>query len=232
MPDGTTSVITQQLAVATTYLALYSPADWPALADLLASLAAPVPSPAAVAATAARTRSALGARLRGEDYPSVGGSLASLCVDTAQSGRVREYPRLIDAADAAAPYFGRFRGWAGLPCEFWRLQDGDVYRGPWQQRTQATVLVIGTRHDPATPYRQTQPYADFFPGSRLLTLDGWGHTAIGKSACVDRTIADYLVAGGAPQDGAVCAPDSIPFTAQAAARTAPRPDVPPGLPLW
>jgi pimeloyl-ACP methyl ester carboxylesterase len=232
LPDGTTAVITQQVAVATTYLTLYSPADWPVLADLLAALAAPVPSPAAVAATAVRTRSALGARLRGEDYPSVGGALASLCVDTAHSGRVREYPELIDAANAEAPYFGRFRGWTALPCEFWALRDRDAFRGPWQQRTEAPVLVIGTRHDPATPYRQTQPYADFFPDSRLLTLDGWGHTAIGKSACVDAAIARYLVAGDPPQDGTVCAPDSVPFAAQAAARSASRPDVPPGLPLW
>jgi pimeloyl-ACP methyl ester carboxylesterase len=232
LPDGTTAVITQQDAVAITYLSLYSPADWPSLADLLAALAAPVPSPAAVAASASGTRSPLGARLRGEDYPSVGGALASLCVDTAQSRRVREYPALIDAYNAEAPYFGRFRGWTPLPCEFWGLRDRDAFRGPWQQRTRAAVLVIGTRHDPATPYRQARPYADFFPDSRLLTLDGWGHTAIGKSACVDEAVARYLVAGDPPQDGAVCAPDSVPFAAQAAARSASRPDVPPGLPLW
>jgi pimeloyl-ACP methyl ester carboxylesterase len=232
LPDGSTVAVTQQLAVSVTYLSLYAPSDWPALADFLAQLAAPVPSPAGVAATAARTRSPLGARMRGEDYPSVGGALASVCVDTAASGRVREYPALIDAADAAAPYFGRYRGWVGLPCEFWRLRDPDAFRGPWQQRTRVPVLVIGTRFDPATPYRQARPYADFFPDGRLLTLDGWGHTGIGKSACVDAAIADYLVAGDPPQDGAVCAPDVVPFADQARALAAPRPDVPPGLPLW
>ena len=91
------------------------------------------------------------------------------------------------------------------------------------------MLVIGTRFDPATPYRQAQPYADLFPSSRLLTLDGWGHTAIGKSACVDAAIADYLLSGDAPPDKTVCSPDTVPFTPQASARTAPRPDVPSGL---
>jgi pimeloyl-ACP methyl ester carboxylesterase len=232
LPDGSTMVVTEQVAVATTYFNLYSPANWPHLADLLASLAAPVPAPARVVAAAARTRSPLGARLRGEDYPSVGNAMASVCVDTAPSGQVREYPALADAAGDEAPYFGRFRAWLGLPCEFWALQDRDAFHGPWQQSTHAPVLVIGTRHDPATPYRQARPYADLFPASRLLTLDGWGHTAIGKSACIDAAIAAYLVDGAPPQDGAHCAPDAVPFAAQPGALSAPRPDVPPGVALW
>jgi len=232
LPDGTTLMVTQQVAVAITFRDLYLPAAWPELADFLAAVAAAVPSPARVAATVAATRSPLGARLRGEDYPSIGGAYASLCVDTAPSRRVREYPALIDAADAQAPYFARYRAWNVLPCEFWRLRDRDAFHGPWQQQTRAPVLVIATRFDPATPYRRAQPYADLFPASRLLTLDGWGHTAIANSACVDAAIANYLVAGDAPQDGAVCAPDTVPFTAQAGARAVKRPDAPPGLPPW
>jgi pimeloyl-ACP methyl ester carboxylesterase len=72
-----------------------------------------------------------------------------------------------------------------MPCEFWTVRDPDAFHGSWRQRTRATVLVIGTRFDPATPYRQARPYADLFPSSRLLTVDGWGHTTIGKSACAD-----------------------------------------------
>jgi TAP-like protein len=93
------------------------------------------------------------------------------------------------------------------------------------------VLVIGTRFDPATPYRQTRPYAELFPDGRVLTVEGWGHTSIGKSACADIAIAGYLVGGDAPRDGAECAQDVVPFTAPPAARGAARPDVPPGLPL-
>ena len=232
LPDGTSLRITQQLAVVTTFQSLYSPSLWPDLAALLASLAAPAPDPAAVAAAGAGTRSALGARLRGEDYPSLGGALASLCVDTASNGRVDRYPRLIDAYDATAPYFGRFRGWVGLPCESWAIQDADAFTGPWQQTTTAPVLVVGTRFDPATPYQQTQPYRELFPAGHLLTLDGWGHTAIGKSVCVDAHIATYLVTGEPPADGTVCSPDAVPFAAAPGARTAPRIDVPPGLPFW
>ncbi|WP_186813454.1 alpha/beta hydrolase [Cellulomonas xylanilytica] len=232
LPDGTSVLVTQQVAVASTFQSLYSPSLWPDLAALIAALAAPVPDPAAVASAGAGTRSALGARLRGEDYPSIGGGLASLCVDTASNGRVDRYPRLIDAYDQTAPYFGRFRGWVALPCETWPIQDHDAFTGPWQQTTTAPVLVVGTRFDPATPYQQTQPYRDLFPAGHLLTLDGWGHTALGKSVCVDEHIATYLVTGAPPADGTVCAPDAVPFATAPGARVAPRIDVPPGLPFW
>lgn len=94
------------------------------------------------------------------------------------------------------------------------------------------MLVIGTRFDPATPYRQTEPYADLFPAAGVVTLDGWGHTAFGTSACVDSQITAYLVGGQTPTD-LVCPPDATPFQAPLpGARTVTRPDVPAGLPLF
>ncbi|MFC3689063.1 alpha/beta hydrolase [Aquipuribacter hungaricus] len=232
LPDGTTIEIDQQLAVLTTFQTLYSPAGWRDLADLLLALSLPVPDPQQVGAAAVGTRGQLGAALRQEDYPSVGGNLASLCVDTLQTGRPEDYDEAIDAYDAQHPYFARARGWVGLPCEHWRPAAEDRFTGPWEQTTQAPVLVIGTRFDPATPYSQTQPYADLFPAAGTVTLDGWGHTAIGKSACVDARITAYLVDGETPAD-LVCAPDTTPFQAPSpGARSVPRPDVPAGLPQY
>ncbi len=101
-------------------------------------------------------------------------------------------------------------------CDFWPVRDRDAFTGPWDQQVDEPVMVIGTRFDPATPYRNTQPYADRFPDARMLTLDGWGHTILGKSACADEAVARYLV-DLAATDGAVCAPDARPFDAPAAA---------------
>ena len=67
---------------------------------------------------------------------------------------------------------------------------------------------------------------------RPTAVDGWGHTTLGKSACADAVIAAYLVKGDPPRDGAACAQDTVPFSPQAGALGVPRPDVPPGLPLW
>jgi hypothetical protein len=90
----------------------------------------------------------------------------------------------------------------------------------------------GARHRHPLRPGDALPPGDLFPASRLLTLDGWGHTAIGKSACVDAAVAAYLVAGDLPHVAATCAPDAVPFSPQLGARAAVRPDVPPGLPLW
>jgi hypothetical protein len=49
------------------------------------------------------------------------------------------------------------------------------------------------------------------PGSRLLTLEGWGHVAFGKSVCIARHIDRYLLAGALPPPGTACRPDQRPF---------------------
>jgi pimeloyl-ACP methyl ester carboxylesterase len=232
LPDGSTVQITQQVAVATTFQSLFEPVTWPALAELLLLLVTATADPDEVSAAAARTPSELGARLHGEDYPSLGGSFASPCVDGAKTGRPNRYPAFADAADARAPYFGRFRIWASAPCEFWVLADDDAYLGPWQQTTRTPVMVIGTRFDPATPYWNARPYADRFPDARLVTHESWGHPALNRSTCVNDLIVRYLTAGQAPADGTTCRPDFVPFTSPVSALSRSRWSPPPVRAFW
>ena len=95
------------------------------------------------------------------------------------------------------------------------------------------MLVVGNLWDPATNYRGARRAAALLPGSRLLTSDSWGHTAFGSSACVDRTVVQYLLRQVVPEPGARCTGDVQPFqdTAAAAARTADRGSRPPVVPL-
>lgn len=72
------------------------------------------------------------------------------------------------------------------------------------------MLVIGTRHDPATPYDQTQPYADRFGDASVLTIEGYGHTSLGLSSCANTAIATYLTDLEAT-DGVTCEQDVAPF---------------------
>jgi hypothetical protein len=51
------------------------------------------------------------------------------------------------------------------------------------------------------------------PGSRLLTVHGWGHTSLFLSACADEAISRYLVDGRLPAVVAVCEQDEAPFAA-------------------
>ncbi|WP_145808586.1 alpha/beta hydrolase [Kribbella amoyensis] len=205
LPDGSQLRVTYALMVATIFSTLYTPADWPDLAALMAQLAAP----------SKRTLKASteGAKLLGqkEEYASVGGSLQP-CVEARQTGRPLAYQAYADAADRAAPHFGRLRVWTGLMCEFQPIRDTDAFRGPWTKlEVDEPVLVIGTRYDPATPYEHTRPYADLYRDGRLLTVNGWGHTTIGKSSCADSVLTRYLVELKAPVDGTSCAQDRRPF---------------------
>ncbi len=213
--DGSIVEIGYDEMVFAAYDSLYKPAEFGSLADFfteLAILSAPKPT-----SEQRRTTSPpgdLGDLLRRlgliEDYASLGAELASMCVDGQHPLRPGDYVAQADAADEVAPHFGRFRSWLGVQCEFVRFRDGDAYRGSWEQQTQAPVLVIGTRYDPATPYAFTQPYADRFPDSRVLTVEGYGHTTLGRSTCANAAIATYLIELEAT-DGASCGQDVAPF---------------------
>lgn len=213
LPDGTTLTFGYDDAVGTAFSALYSPLVWSDLAATFAALAAPAQQPMAAQRTAEDVDS-IGDLLRRlgliEDYSGMGAALASMCVDGEHPLTPWEYQAQADAADAEAPHFGRYRSWVGVQCEFVDFTDDDAYLGPWEQSTEAPVMVIGTRYDPATPYDQTQPYADRFTNASVLTVEGYGHTTLGISSCANSAIATYLVELEAV-DGATCEQDIAPF---------------------
>ncbi|MGC4943381.1 alpha/beta hydrolase [Kribbella sp. DT2] len=216
MPDGTTTKLTYQDVVQTIFFNLYGPDAWTDLAAGLADLVA--------ASAPARTAKALKApkiviewNRRKEEYTSAGSSLQP-CIEARQSGRPLAYSQFADDADRRAPHFGRMRAWVGQTCEFMPVRDTDDFRGPWKNSVKAPVLVIGTRHDPATPYQATRPYADLYPDARMITIEGFGHTALGNSTCADAKITAYLVGLKAPADNSTCAQDRKPFTPAAKAR--------------
>lgn len=66
------------------------------------------------------------------------------------------------------------------------------------------ILVIGTLHDPATPYASAQVMAHDLASARLLTWNGEGHTAYPKTTCVRTAVDAYLIDLKAPATGASC----------------------------
>ncbi|WP_127504344.1 alpha/beta hydrolase [Actinoplanes solisilvae] len=56
------------------------------------------------------------------------------------------------------------------------------------------VLLVNARHDPATSYAWARNVATRLgPAASLLTYDGWGHVAYGKSSCVSGLVDKYLL---------------------------------------
>ena len=185
-----------------TLRALQDPPAWPELAERLQQLDSLTRHP--TAATRVGTSQ--------PDYPNVLEGLAGVaCSDSDNPDRVDAWQRAAAAADRAAPYFGRYWTWFSSICQPWPGRDPDRYTGPWTRRTANPVLVVGTRFDPATPYRGAVTLARLLPRSRLLTLDGWGHTSQGRSSCVDAHIDRYLLTTRVPRPGTVCRPDLVPF---------------------
>lgn len=203
LPGGETVTYTYTSLVMDTFFSLYGVAGYAAAADTYTYLAAEL---GIVPAT--RSRAAVPDlsqfHRRVEDYPSLGTQLATVCADVETPANPWAYPRKVGELNEQYPHFGLARGWLGINCSFLPVEDEDAWTGPWTQRTEAPVLVIGTRFDPATHYDHTAPYASLWPHARTLTVEGFGHTTQNAgSPCAHAAVADYLVHLTA-QDGAVC----------------------------
>ena len=80
--------------------------------------------------------------------------------------------------------------------------DRDRYTGPFDRKTAAPLLLVNARYDAFSSLARARKVADSMPGARLLTVDGPGHTLEGTdSACADRAVERYLVAGKLPGQG-------------------------------
>lgn len=133
------------------------------------------------------------------------GVLCSDAVNPSDPGAWRRYG---DVADRTQPWFGRLWTWAGSRCAGWPGTGGDdAFRGPWATATSTPLLVVGNTHDPATPISGARAANRLFAGSVLLTLDGWGHGALGESSCVAEKMAAYLIDQVLPGASTWCRPD-------------------------
>ena len=203
LPDGETLTYTYSDLVLDTFFNLYGVAGYAPIADTYTALAAEL---GIVPTTKARTSDLDLSRFhrRVEDYPSIGTQLATVCADVNTPRNPWAYPRMVDELNEQYPHFGLARGWLGITCPFMLVDDEDAWTGPWTQSTDAPVLVIGTRFDPATHYDHLAPYASLWPDARTMTVEGFGHTTLSVgSPCAHAAIADYLIDLTA-QDDAVC----------------------------
>lgn len=112
-----------------------------------------------------------------------------------------------DAAEieAAAPTVGSFFGYGGVLCANWPVPEAgglDSYTAT----DAAPIVVIGTTNDPATPYAWAESLtATLGDSATLLTYEGEGHTAYGRSnSCILDAVDAYLVDGTVPAAGTRC----------------------------
>lgn len=125
------------------------------------------------------------------DYPHLSGSTSAIEARAA-------------ALKAKAPLFGWLMGYDD-GCSTWPAKDVVKPAKLSVPDTVAPLLVVGTTQDPATPYAWAQSLSKQLPGSHLLTYEGGGHTAYGRSnECIVSAVDGYLVDGKLPAEGTRC----------------------------
>ncbi|MEU9444754.1 alpha/beta hydrolase [Streptomyces sp. NPDC048304] len=115
--------------------------------------------------------------------------------------------------EQASPVFGRYRLTQLLMC-YGRPKGTDFIRDRVKNVDSAKMLLVGTRGDPATPYRWTQETAARLgPSAVVLDNKGDGHTGYSSSTCVHRKIDDFLLYGSLPPSGSSCPADGDDWSA-------------------
>jgi len=120
---------------------------------------------------------------------------------------VKDLGRLRAEYEQASPVFGRYRLTELLMC-YGRPKGTDFIRKDVRDVHTPKMLLVGTRGDPATPYRWTVETARRL-GSSAVVLDnkGEGHTGYASSKCVHGKVDSFLLYGTLPPTGSSCGPE-------------------------
>ena len=103
---------------------------------------------------------------------------------------------------AAAPVFGPYIAYSGLTCKYFSAPTPEKVV---KTETNATIVIIGTTGDPATPYAWAQGLSRLLPNSTLLTFVGDGHTGQGRgNACIDKAVDAFFLKGTLPATDLRC----------------------------
>jgi pimeloyl-ACP methyl ester carboxylesterase len=132
----------------------------------------------------------------------ISANIAISCLDRPPPP-VSAYPGLAKEFAKSAPYFGPTEAWGTLPCNYWHEP---ATGGPMTVHLPRPlpILVVGSTHDPATPYTWAVALTRQLRGAELLTRTGDGHTGYFASGCVDQWVDGFLETLARPPVGTVC----------------------------
>ncbi len=98
-----------------------------------------------------------------------------------------------------SPLFGPVMGYDEAMCAKWPYQPAKPV-GAYKAVGSAPIVVVGTVGDPATPYEWAVEFAKTLDKAVLVTYEGEGHTAYGRSTeCVSDPLDAYLLSGQVPK---------------------------------
>ena len=138
------------------------------------------------------------------DYSNLAdANIAVNCADTAEKVPDATVRTTLASWRTKYPLFGTSLALGLLTCQQWAAPREPL---PAVRAAGAPpLLVIGTVHDPATPYASAQVLTRTLASARLLTWQGEGHTAYPKTPCVTAAVDAYLITLKLPPRNATCA---------------------------
>ncbi|MFJ3670899.1 alpha/beta hydrolase [Streptomyces sp. NPDC090106] len=194
--------------------ALYSRELWPTLERAIAQLVESGDTQGLMGFTGGATlplRASGGGLTDEEDVPPDNLPAALMAINCADdpdrptADRItHDLGRLRAEYEKASPVFGRYRLTEVLMC-YGRPKGTDYIREEVRDVDGPRMLLVGTRGDPATPYRWTVETAKRL-GDAAVVLDnrGEGHTGYLSSTCVQRKVDSFLLYGSLPPSGSSC----------------------------
>lgn len=210
LPDATTMTASRLWNWLTG--AIPNPGNYPAIAAYLQQIYTTTTSPSGPPSTDDTTSTTTDpGQATSYSYNSADAFSAIDCTDEQLPRTPDAWPQIAASFEHAAPTFGRGQAYSALPCATWPVTNTDHYTGPWNRITARTLLIVANLHDPNTPYAMAVHASRELRDTRLLTINGFGHTSTGESTCATRDITTYLTIGKLPPNGATCQPDTQPF---------------------
>ncbi len=126
------------------------------------------------------------------------------CADYPASGNSVVWKKQEEKLKKVSPVFGPVMGYDEFMCSIWPYQPTKAI-GDFTAKGSAPIVVVGTVGDPATPYKWAVSFAKNLDNATLVTYEGEGHTAYGRSTkCVSEPIDRYLLNGNVPKAGLTC----------------------------
>ncbi|WP_022920938.1 alpha/beta hydrolase [Ornithinimicrobium pekingense] len=145
---------------------------------------------------------------RGSDGEYTGNGMQAIyavnCLDRPADAEVDlDTDAVQERFEQASPTWGRYLAGDGA-CEYWPAEATETVED-YSAQGAAPILVIGTTRDPATPHEWAVQLAETLDSGVLISFDGDGHTAYGRSNdCVDDAVDAYLLEGAVPEGGLTC----------------------------
>ena len=114
----------------------------------------------------------------------------------------RHHPRAAVQWRAKYPLFGAPLALGMLGCSVWQAKHDPYPVGP--ATGAPTILVVGTKGDPATPFESTPKLADMLGTGQVVAWDGEGHTAYPTTKCIRDAVENYFIDLKIPPKGLTC----------------------------